>query len=184
MYVGLEYNGRVSKKKYPTIYAFIDSQNLNLGTSKDIYHRGKIIYHGWKLDMKSFHRYLKEKLRVSKAFLFLGYIRANEKMYEKFRKYGYDIIFKPTVKGQGGKLKGNIDAELVIYSSAILFKEFDKGIFASGDGDFHCLYKFMKEKGKLESILIPNRYTQSKLLEDFEEYKRQLFYDKFLLEKK
>ena len=182
--MGLEYNGSVPKKKYPTIYAFIDSQNLNLGTSKDIYHRGKIIYHGWKLDMKSFHRYLKEKLRVSKAFLFLGYIRANEKMYEKFRKYGYNIIFKPTVKGQGGKPKGNIDAELVLYSSAILFKEFDKGIFVSGDGDFHCLYKYMKEKGKLESILIPNARTSSKLLNEFTPFCRYINRDRNLLEKK
>lgn len=134
--------------------------------------------------MGSFHRYLAEKLRVSKAFLFLGYVKKNEGMYEKFRKYGYDIIFKPTVRGQGGKPKGNIDAELVLYSSAILFTEFDKGIFVSGDGDFHCLYKFMLEKNKLESILIPNRYTQSKLLEEFEPYKRQLFYDRNLLKKK
>lgn len=27
------------KKKYPVIYAFIDSQNLNLGTSKDIFNK-------------------------------------------------------------------------------------------------------------------------------------------------
>ncbi len=178
------YNLGVSNQKYPKIYAFIDSQNLNLGTSKDISHMGKVIYHGWKLDMGSFHRYLTDKLRVSKAFLFLGYIKKNEGMYKKFRQYGYNIIFKPTVRGQGGKPKGNIDAELVLYSSAILFKEFDKGIFVSGDGDFHCLYKFMGEKNKLESILIPNRYTQSKLLEEFEPYKRQLFYDRNLLKKK
>jgi len=32
-------------------YAFIDGQNLNLGTSKDIRNKkGKVIYHGWKLD--------------------------------------------------------------------------------------------------------------------------------------
>jgi uncharacterized LabA/DUF88 family protein len=174
----------VPKKKYPKIYAFIDSQNLNLGTSKDIYHRGKIIYHGWKLDMKSFHRYLTEKLRVDKAFLFLGYIKKNEKMYEKFREYGYHIIFKPTVRGQGGKPKGNIDAELVLYSSAIFFKEFDKGIFVSGDGDFHCLYKFMKEKGKLQSILIPNAHTSSKLLNEFSSFCRYIYRDRDLLEKK
>ena len=67
--------------QHPKIYAFIDSQNLNLGTSKDIYRNGKIIYHGWKLDMKNFHRYLTEKLRVTESFLFLGYIKENEKMY-------------------------------------------------------------------------------------------------------
>ena len=34
------------------IYAFIDSQNLNLGTSKDLYKGKKLIYQGWRLDFK------------------------------------------------------------------------------------------------------------------------------------
>jgi len=34
-------------KRYKTIYAFIDSQNLNLGTSKDIFNKnGRKIYTG------------------------------------------------------------------------------------------------------------------------------------------
>ncbi len=168
---------------HPKIYAFIDSQNLNLGTSKNIYRNGKVIYHGWKLDMKNFHRYLKEKLRVTEAFVFLGYIKENEKMYEKFRRYGYKIIFKPTVKGNKGKPKGNIDAELVLYSSAILFKEFDKGVFVSGDGDFHCLYKFMRERKKLETILIPNIHTRSKLLREFQVFCKYIYRDRKFLEK-
>jgi len=36
------------------IYTFIDSQNLNLGTGKDIYKNGKLIYKGWRLDFKKF----------------------------------------------------------------------------------------------------------------------------------
>lgn len=38
------------------IYAFIDSQNLNLSVQKDIKEKGigKIIYKGWKLDFKKF----------------------------------------------------------------------------------------------------------------------------------
>lgn len=36
------------KKKHLIIYAFIDSQNLNLGTKKDIINKkGKKIYKGW-----------------------------------------------------------------------------------------------------------------------------------------
>ncbi len=50
-------------------YAFIDSQNLNLGTSKDIRKKGKIIYKGWKLDFKKFRKYLSDKFRVNKALL-------------------------------------------------------------------------------------------------------------------
>jgi len=82
--------------KKPIVYAFIDSQNLNLGTSKDIYKNGKIIYKGWKLDFKKFRRYLKDKFRVEKAFLFIGYIKKNEKLYRFLKQSGYQLVFKPT----------------------------------------------------------------------------------------
>jgi len=66
------------KKKEPVIYAFIDSQNLNLGTSKDIYKNKKLVYKGWKLDFKKFRRYLSDKFRVKKVFLFIGYVKQNQ----------------------------------------------------------------------------------------------------------
>ncbi len=92
---------RVGKK--PVVYAFIDSQNLNLGTTKDIVKKGKTIYKGWKLDFKKFKQYLKDKFRVKKAFLFIGYIKQNEKLYNHLRSFGYILIFKPTVKDNQGK---------------------------------------------------------------------------------
>ena len=128
-------------KKYPKVYAFIDSQNLNLGVSKDINKGRKVIYQGWKLDMKKFHRYLSIKYKVQKAILFIGYLKEYEGMYKSFNRYGYDIIYKPTVKNKDGKAKGNVDTEIVLYASAIMFKEYDLGLFVSGDGDFYCLYK-------------------------------------------
>ena len=45
------------------IYAFIDSQNLNLGIRSS----------GWVLDFSRFRVYLKDKYRAEKAFLFIGY---------------------------------------------------------------------------------------------------------------
>ena len=45
-------------------YAFIDSQNLNLSI-KSL---------GWNLDFAKFRIYLREKYKVEKAFLFIGYI--------------------------------------------------------------------------------------------------------------
>ncbi len=44
------------------IYAFIDSQNLNLGVKNDIVRNGKIIYTGWPLDYKKLIIYLKNKI--------------------------------------------------------------------------------------------------------------------------
>lgn len=47
--------------KKPITYAFIDSQNLNIGVANDIQYKGKRIYRGWKLDFKKFRRYLTDK---------------------------------------------------------------------------------------------------------------------------
>ena len=96
------------KKRQPTIYAFVDSQNLNLGTSKNVYKNRKLIYKGWRLDFKKFRQYLTDKFRVKKAFLFIGYIPENEKLYKHLKSFGYELIFKPTVKDNQGKVKGNV----------------------------------------------------------------------------
>ena len=138
-------------------YAFIDSQNLNLGTGKDIYKDGKCIYKGWKLDMKKFYIYLSDKFRAKKIFLFLGYIKENQKMYDMFRHFGYELIFKPTVAGKSKKPKGNVDAEIVLNAARLKYDEYDKAVFVSGDGDFYCLYDFLEKEGKLKNIIIPNK---------------------------
>jgi len=172
-------------QKRQTIYAFIDSQNLNLGTSKDIRNkRGKIIYNGWKLDYKKFRIYLKDKFRVSKALLFIGYIKDNERLYSNLKRWHYELVFKPTVKDSGGKAKGNIDAELVLYSVAIEYKNYDKAIIVSGDGDFRCLHEYLVSKKKLLRIVIPNRFTESSLLNKFQSYKIFLWRDRNKLEYK
>ena len=107
------------------IYAFIDSQNLNLGTSKDLY-KGKLkIYTGWRLDFKKFRRYLIDKYRISKVLLFIGYIKQNRNLYKRLKSFGYNIVFKPTVKDMQGKPKGNVDAELVLHTAKIEFNNYD-----------------------------------------------------------
>lgn len=53
------------------VYAFIDSNNLNLG----------IEALGWKLDWRKFRVYLKEKYNVSNAYLFIGYVPTNQDLY-------------------------------------------------------------------------------------------------------
>ncbi|TSC93977.1 MAG: Uncharacterized protein Athens101428_451 [Candidatus Berkelbacteria bacterium Athens1014_28] len=161
----------MTKKKFPTIYAFIDSQNLNLGIRKNIYRGKKLIYNGWQLDFKKFRVYLKDKFRVSKAFLFIGRIKEYEKMYKQLESFGYKLVFKPTTKDSFGKPKGNIDAELVLYSAAVEFPNYDKAVIVSGDGDFYCLYKYLMKNKKLFKIIIPNRYSESSLLKEFQDCK-------------
>lgn len=170
------------KKNKIIVYAFIDSQNLNLGTSKDIYKGKKRIYQGWKLDFKKFRKYLSDKFRVKKTFLFIGYIPKNEKLYNKLKSYGYELVFKPTVQDEHGKVKGNVDAELVLHTAKIQFDKYDKAIITSGDGDFYCLHEYLLSKNKLHKIIIPNKYSESSLLKRFQEYKIFLYREKESLE--
>lgn len=174
--------GEDDQNKKLRIYAFIDSQNLNLGTSKDIYRNKKLIYEGWKLDFKKFRKYLSDKFRVSKAFLFIGYIKQNEKLYRRLKNFGYELIFKPTVSDNQGKPKGNVDAELVLYSAAIEYPNYDKAIIVSGDGDFYCLLEFLKRRHKLGRIVIPNIKSESSLLKPFQQYKTFIIFEKEKLE--
>lgn len=151
-----------SKKSQLVVYAFIDSQNLNLGVQSA----------GWKLDFRKFRLYLKNKYNVEKAYLFIGMMPANTKLYQALQEMGYILVFRPTVEvKQGNKtiIKGNVDAELVLYASAIKFPEYDKAIIVSGDGDFYCLAEFLHDKNKLSLILVPNKHY-SGLLRQFNNY--------------
>ncbi len=133
-------------------YAFIDSQNLNLG----------IHTQGWDLSFIKFRKYLKEKYAITKAFVFLGYIRENESLYKSLRDAGFLCVFKPTIK-QKGIVKGNCDAELVL-QAMIEYDNYDKAIIVSGDGDFQCLARYLQSTKKLLALLIPNRHQFSSLL--------------------
>lgn len=170
-----------AKKKI--VYAFIDSQNLNLGTSKDIHGKGKkLIYKGWKLDYQRFRKYLQDKFHVEKAFLFIGHIPGNKQLYDHLESYGYTMVFKPTIKDNRGKAKGNVDAELVLHAAAIEYSNYDQAVIVSGDGDFYCLHDYLKHHNKLLRIIIPNTKSESSLLKSFHKYKTFLFFDKAKLE--
>lgn len=149
-------------KKQPVIYAFIDSQNVNLAI-RDC---------GWKLDFSRFYIYLKDKYKVRKAFLFIGYVPGNEALYTYLQKAGYIVVFKPTLERKEGNkiiVKGNVDAELVLHSM-IEFPNYDKAIIVSGDGNFHCLIEHLEQKEKLLHVLIPNSKKYSALLRKFHRY--------------
>lgn len=122
---------------------------------------------GWKLDFARFRVYLKDKYKVSKAFLFIGYVPGNETLYASLQEAGYIVIFKPTIIDKDGvPLKGNVDAELVLHCM-IEYDNFDKAIIVSGDGDFHCLVEYLEKKDKLLKLIVPNMYKYSALLRKF-----------------
>ena len=127
------------------IYAFIDSQNLNLGVSRSVVTKnGRILYAGKKLDFKKFHDYLRTKHNVEKAFLFIGKVPGNEPLYNMLKSFGYELVLKETSAYLDNKgnwvVKGNVDTDIVLYATYTLGQEYDRAIFVSGDGDFTSLY--------------------------------------------
>lgn len=131
-------------------YAFIDWQNLYMSIKNQ----------GWVLDYARFRKYLADKYHVTKAFIFIGFIATNADFYESLQNYGYTLIFKPVLATK--KVKGNVDAELVLHTM-IEYKNYDKAVIVSGDGDFYCLVKHLKAKGKLCKLLVPNDQKYSSL---------------------
>lgn len=147
------------KKKQKTIYAFIDSQNLNLAIRDQ----------GWRLDFKKFRIYLTEKYNASKAFLFIGYIKKYEKLYNYLRKCRFILVFKRVLKSKNNDVKGNVDAELVLHSM-IEFPNYNKAVIVTGDGDFYCLIEYLEQKGKLLGLVVPHKFKYSALLRKFYRY--------------
>lgn len=150
------------KNKSGSNYAFIDSQNLNLGVRSL----------GWNLDYKKFRLYLKNKYKVGQAYLFIGEVPDNQDLYDSLTGAGFILVFKPTVEyEEDGKktTKGNVDAELVLYAAAKVYDQYNKAIIVSGDGDFHCLAQYLEENNKLLRIITPNK-RYSKLLRSYRQY--------------
>ena len=164
------------------IYAFIDSQNLNLGIQRL----------GWKMDWKKFRTFLKETYGVREAFMFIGYMPEHEDLYMQLHEAGFKVVLKPTYdmtrphpemdpsvkddKAQTSKkqdeeekhIKGNIDADLVLFAMKE-WPNYSKAIIVSGDGDFYSLIEHLERYSKLQHILTPNQHY-SNLFNAFDKY--------------
>ncbi|MDP3661295.1 MAG: NYN domain-containing protein [bacterium] len=158
-------------------FAYIDGANLHKGISEL----------GWHLDYKRFRVWLSEKYGVNKAYIFLGFISSNTNLYRNLQNWGYTVVFKPTVPGGYGEIKGNCDAEMVLQAVSDMYEKlFEKAVLVTGDGDFACLVNFLKERKRFEVVLSPNAKKASVLLKKsapesiifLERFKSRLEYDK------
>ena len=165
-------------KRSKQVYAFIDSQNLNVSTQKL----------GWKMDWHKFRAYLTEKYGVTKAYMFIGYVPEFEDMYQQLHETGFLIVLKPTFdmtrprpeeekqkdkpEGQGKeeekKTKGNVDADLVLWAMKEI-NNYDQAVVVSGDGDFYSLIEYLESQKKLLKLLAPTSHYSS-LYNRYESY--------------
>jgi uncharacterized LabA/DUF88 family protein len=136
--------------------AFIDGQNLHLGTKED----------GWKIDLVKFRIYLKEKYHVHEAYYFLGYVsEVQQDLYNRLQKAGFIVSFKEHNTAMSGTKKGNVDTDIVfeIMKNVIENNDFHKILLVSGDGDYKKVVDYLVRKEKFEKILFPNKKFASSL---------------------
>ncbi len=143
--------------------AYIDGQNLYMGTSK--------IEPYWNVDMSRFRIYLEKKYNVSKAYYYLGYVQEGDKiehLYEEIQSAGFILVFRQHNAAMIGKKKGNVDSDIIFSVMKRIYKgkDFQKIVLVSGDGDYKALVDFLIEENKLEKILFPNKKFASSLYKE------------------
>ncbi len=144
--------------------AFVDGQNLYMGTAKSEPH--------WKIDLKRFRVFLEKKYNVSKAYYYLGYIKEGndiEGLYEEIQQAGFILVFRQHNSAMIGEKKGNVDSDIIFSVMKKMYKEgddFSKIVLISGDGDYKMLVDFLIEENKFEKVLFPNRKFRSSLYKE------------------
>ncbi len=140
--------------------AYIDGQNLHMGTAKSD--------PVWQINLARFRVYLNQKYNVENAYYYLGYVQEGtsiEKLYETVQQAGFILVFRLHNSAMVGKKKGNVDSDIIFSVMKRLYmkEKFDKVVLVSGDGDYKMLVDFLIEEDKFEKILLPNRKYRSSL---------------------
>ncbi len=139
--------------------AFIDGQNLYMGTAKRE-------ADPWKISLARFRSYLEEKYDVARAYYFLGFVQEkNQELYEEIQRAGFVLIFREHNPAMIGKKKGNVDSDIIFQIMKKMYKkeDFGKIILVSGDGDYKALIDFLIEEKRFKKMLFPNRMFASSL---------------------
>lgn len=144
----------------PNNIAYIDGQNLHLGTTtRDP---------KWQVDLARFRVYLEKKYHVAKAYYYLGYVQDEDQyqlLYETIQDAGFILVFRKHNAAMKGTKKGNVDSDIIFSIMKRIYKKekFDKVVLVSGDGDYRVLVDFLIEESKLEKVLFPKRRFASSL---------------------
>jgi uncharacterized LabA/DUF88 family protein len=139
-------------------YAFIDGQNVYMGTTK--------ISVPWRINFKKLRVYLKDKYHVEIAYYFLGFVIEEKRdLYLKIQEAGFVLVFREHNALMIGHKKGNVDADIVFLIMKKLYQKeaFDKIVLISGDGDYKRLVDFLIEEKRFKKILFPNNEFASSL---------------------
>ena len=136
--------------------AFIDGQNLHLGTKVK----------GWAVNHIRLRTYLSDKYHVTEAYYFLGFTSGDEQdLYDKLQRAGFILSFREHSAALKGIKKGNVDCDIIfsIMKRLVENEPFGKIFIISGDGDYKRLVDYLIKKGKFGKMLFPNKEFASSL---------------------
>lgn len=145
--------------------AYIDNQNLQIAT--------KTADDPWRIDMRRFRVYLREKYNVETAYLFVGAFDPNrQRTYTMLQNFGYSLVWRLHAMEAVGHKKGNVDTDIVFYIMKDCYEGEDGIVLVSGDGDFCRTIEHVRDKGRLAKILLPSHDNASSLYKRFgDEYR-------------
>ena len=139
--------------------AFVDGQNLYMGTAKRE-------VDPWKINLARFRVYLEQKYNVTEAYYFLGFVQnEHDDLYDEIQRAGFVLKFREHNPAMLGKKKGNVDSDIIFYIMKKMYKkdDFKKVVMVSGDGDYKLVVDFLIEEKRFEKILFPDRRRASSL---------------------
>ena len=128
--------------------AFIDGQNLHLGTKEN----------GWSVDHEKFRIYLRDQLSIDEAYYYFGYTDERyQDLYTTLQEKGFIVRFKRRDNLALSQKKGNVDTDIIFDIMKMLLKNEVPGkiVLVTGDGDYAKLVNFLIEENKFEKILLP-----------------------------
>lgn len=146
----------LKENRKPQNIAFIDGQNLYLGTKEE----------GWAVDHKKFRTYLQDKYNIIEAYYFMGFVSEGEQdLYDKLQRAGFILSFREHSSALRGSKKGNVDSDIIfgIMRKLVENDPFDKAFIVSGDGDYKKLVDFLIKQDKFGKMLFPNDKFASSL---------------------
>ncbi len=139
----------MQKKNRENNIAYIDGQNLHLGTKAA----------KWQIDFSKFRVYLKDKYKVREAYYFLWVDDIKyQDLYDLIGKSWFTLVFREHTPSLTWKKKGNVDVDIVFEMMKLLIEKqkFDKIVLVSGDGDYFRPVQYLISKWKFKKIVFPN----------------------------
>jgi len=147
-----------SNKEHENNYAFIDGQNMQVGTQKS--------KKSWIVDFDKLYTYLKYSYSTGRMYYYIGYRKTGfDKLYKKIEDAGFILVFKSHKELQASRKKGNVDSDIIFDIMNFLYTRelVGKVILIAGDGDYFKLVESLILANKFEKILFPDRDGASTL---------------------